>query len=202
MIYNYAKIAKALSPSGKIQKSMWPIRNIEKPLKLWKPYCRTVRYYSSQIIRNNSFWLQKLRTLRSGPSHPKILTVKTYRFPTPTEPLANMKKISLEKELLAIVWACKHFRPYLYGSKFLIKTDHKPLQWLQNLKEPNSKLLRWKCLLSGFKFEVKFVQGKTNQVADSLSRIHLVSRWSRPTGMFKWIYKRVLPERRHGCCRP
>jgi len=32
-----------------------------------------------------------------------------------------------EKELLAIVLAVKHFRPYVYGTKFLIITDHKPL---------------------------------------------------------------------------
>jgi len=34
---------------------------------------------------------------------------------------------TIEKELLAIVWAVKHFRPYVYGTKFLIITDHKPL---------------------------------------------------------------------------
>jgi hypothetical protein len=47
-----------------------------------------------------------------------------------------------EKELLAIVWGIKHFRPYLYGRKFKIVSDHKPLLWIMNIKDPGSRLLR------------------------------------------------------------
>jgi hypothetical protein len=47
-----------------------------------------------------------------------------------------------EKELLAIVWAIKHFRPYLYGRKFKIASNHKPLTWIMNVKDPGSRLLR------------------------------------------------------------
>ena len=54
---------------------------------------------------------------------------------------------AIEKELLAIIWAVKHFRPYLYGKKFHIYTDHRPLAWLYSLKEPNSKLTRWRLRL-------------------------------------------------------
>ncbi len=47
-----------------------------------------------------------------------------------------------EKELLAIVWAVQHYRPYLYGRKFEFFSDHRPLTWLFKVKDPNSRLMR------------------------------------------------------------
>src|SRR5436190_21330777 len=64
-----------------------------------------------------------------------------------------------EKELLAIVWTTKYFKPYLLGVKFKIVTDHKPLTWLFNLKEPNSKLLRWKLKLQEIDYEIEYKKG-------------------------------------------
>lgn len=81
------------------------------------------------------------------------------------------KYSTIEKELLAIVWATKYFRPYLYGTKFTIKTDHRPLVWLSSLKEPNAKLQRWRIRLNEYDFSIEYVKGKENVVADFLSRI-------------------------------
>jgi len=41
--------------------------------------------------------------------------------------------------MLAIIWGIKYFRPYLFGNKFKIVTDPRPLTWLMGFKEPNSK---------------------------------------------------------------
>ena len=49
---------------------------------------------------------------------------------------------TVEKELLAVVWRFKHFRPYLYGRKFTVVTDHRPLVWIFNVKDTSSRLLR------------------------------------------------------------
>lgn len=76
-----------------------------------------------------------------------------------------------EKELLAIVWAVKRLRQYLLGKKFTIQTDHKALIWLHNVKDPSSRLLRWRLRLEQYKYEVQYVKGKENKAADCLSRL-------------------------------
>ncbi|KRY05139.1 Retrovirus-related Pol polyprotein from transposon, partial [Trichinella patagoniensis] len=47
------------------------------------------------------------------------------------------------KEMLALVWAVKQFRPYLYGQKFTARTDHHSLRWLRNFREPEGQVARW-----------------------------------------------------------
>ena len=64
-----------------------------------------------------------------------------------------------EKELLAIVWSCKHFRQYLLGKRFTVVTDHKPLQWICNIKDPGSRLTRWRLLLAEYEFEIVYKSG-------------------------------------------
>jgi hypothetical protein len=73
---------------------------------------------------------------------------------------AELNYSTVEKECLAIVWACKHFRPYLLGNPFQIWTDHKGLSWIFNVKDPSSRLLRWRLLLEEYEFEIKYKPGK------------------------------------------
>ncbi|KAL5471615.1 hypothetical protein EMCRGX_G029750 [Ephydatia muelleri] len=47
------------------------------------------------------------------------------------------------RELLVVVWATQHFRPYLYGCGFLLRSDHSALQWLHSFKEPEGQVARW-----------------------------------------------------------
>lgn len=79
---------------------------------------------------------------------------------------------TIEKELLAINWAIKHYRAYLWGRKFKLYTDHKPLTYIFNLKTPNSKLIRWKLDLEEYDYEIIHKPGKQNVVADALSRVN------------------------------
>lgn len=86
---------------------------------------------------------------------------------------------TIEKELLAIVWATKYFRPYLFGRKFQIVTDHRPLTWLMSLKEPNSKLIRWRLKLEEYDYTIIYKKGKRNTNADALSRIRITNPESK-----------------------
>lgn len=98
---------------------------------------------------------------------------KPVAFASRTLNEAETRYSTIEKEMLAIIWAVKHFRPYLYGKKFTIYTDHRPLAWLKTMDEPNSKITRWKLRLSEFDYDVVYKNGKQNSNADALSRIRI-----------------------------
>ena len=75
-----------------------------------------------------------------------------------------------ERELAAIRWAVKHFKPLLYGRSYVIRTDHKPLIYLSNMKDIDSKLMRTLGDLNIGQYKIEYLPGKTNTVADALSR--------------------------------
>lgn len=78
-----------------------------------------------------------------------------------------------DKELLAIVWAVKKLENYLTGQKFVIETDHKALQYLFKQSSPSSRWTRFRLKLEEFDFTIKYITGKSNVVADGLSRLEL-----------------------------
>ena len=71
------------------------------------------------------------------------------------------------RELLAVVRAVKHFRPYLYGQRFKVQTDHASLIWLCR----RSQVARWLELLSEFNYTIEYRPGKRHGNADGMSRL-------------------------------
>ena len=55
----------------------------------------------------------------------------------------------------------------LYGRKFTLVTDHKPLVWFHNSKDPCSRVTRWKLKLTEYDFDVAYKAGITNVNADN-----------------------------------
>ncbi|GFU81992.1 retrovirus-related Pol polyprotein from transposon 17.6 [Trichonephila clavipes] len=73
-------------------------------------------------------------------------------------------------EFFAIYTALNFFRPFLLGRKFKVFTDHKPLAGFFSNKNPSSKILRWKLPLEEFNYDIHYIRGSLNSVADHLSR--------------------------------
>ena len=74
------------------------------------------------------------------------------------------------KELLAVVWFMRYFRPYLYGQEFLVRTDHSSLQWICSFWEPEGQIARWLQIIGEYRFKVQHREGKKHANADGLSR--------------------------------
>lgn len=81
---------------------------------------------------------------------------------------------TVEKELLAIVWGVKYFRPYIYGREFDLESDHQPLKWLMSKysgRDISPRLQRYLIDLGEYQFKIEYIKGKCNYIADFLSRI-------------------------------
>ena len=76
-----------------------------------------------------------------------------------------------ERELSAIRWGVKVFKPFIFGISFVIFTDHKPLIHMFNMAANNARIHRTLEELSQYDFEIKYLPGAKNQAADFLSRI-------------------------------
>ena len=84
---------------------------------------------------------------------------------------AEKRYSTFDRELLAIYLAVKKFRHYLEGSSFKILTDHKPLLYIQSMKDPSNRQWRHIEFLNQFTFQIQFIKGTENIVADFLSRM-------------------------------
>ena len=66
---------------------------------------------------------------------------------------------TIERECLAIVWAAHKFVRFLWGVRFVLQTDHRPLTYLRTSNFKNSRIMRWALSLQEFSFEVLPVSG-------------------------------------------
>lgn len=72
---------------------------------------------------------------------------------------------------MAIYHSITGFRPYVFGTHFTVRSDHKPLVYLYNMKNPASKLVRIRFELEEYAFDIEYIPGKQNVAADALSRL-------------------------------
>ncbi|UYV72834.1 K02A2.6-like [Cordylochernes scorpioides] len=91
---------------------------------------------------------------------------------------AEKKYSQIDKECLSIIWALKKFNNYLFGRKFELITDNKPLHHILNPKREissnmSARLQRWTLILSSYNFTIECRKTGDHGNADGLSRLPL-----------------------------
>ena len=80
----------------------------------------------------------------------------------------------IEREALAVYWAIKKLKRFLWGGKFIVRTDHKPLCDIfktKGLDNISSRITKWVIALQEYDFETEYLPGVRNRIADTLSRM-------------------------------
>lgn len=83
---------------------------------------------------------------------------------------AQRQYCTTKRELLAaIIFLCQ-FRHYLYGQRFILRTDHASLIWLKNFKNPEGIIARWISIIDTYDIDIQHRRGAQHTNADGLSR--------------------------------
>ena len=99
-------------------------------------------------------------------------------FASRTLAKAEKKYSQLDKEALGIVFGVKRFHQYLWGRKWQLLTDHKPLTSILHPRKgvspmTDAKLQRWAVLLAGYDYSISYRRSEDNSNADCMSRLPL-----------------------------
>ena len=106
-------------------------------------------------------------------------TERPVAFASRTLSKAETNYAHLEKEALSIIFGIHKFHNYLYGRKFIIHSDHKPLMYIFNASKAipvmaSPRVIRWSLTLSTYSYEIRYRPGKQQANADALSRLPLL----------------------------
>ena len=105
-------------------------------------------------------------------------TEQPISFASRTLSPAEKNYAQLDKEALAIIFGVKKFHQYLYGRKFSIQSDHKPLQYLLGETRgvpamASARIQQWALTLSAYDYTIIYKPGAKMANADALSRLPL-----------------------------
>ncbi len=83
---------------------------------------------------------------------------------------AHKKFHPMEGECYALIWGVMHFKQYLHRNHFLMRTDHKPLEWLATVSDAHGRRGCWINMLQDYIFKIMHRPGMKHTNVDALSR--------------------------------
>lgn len=175
-----------------LQSKCAPLHQLTKKGEKWnwtKSHEELIQQLKSKLTTNDTlvhYDMDKPIVLYTDACDQGLGAVLKHRYPDDTErPIAYASRSlttaeknysTIDKEGLAIMFGVTKFHQYLYGCKFKLKTDHKPLERIFGAKRQipkilNNRLTRWALTLSTYDYDIEYIDGSKNQPADMLSRL-------------------------------
>ena len=101
-------------------------------------------------------------------------TERPIAYASRTLSAAEKNYAQIEKEALAVIFGVKKFHKYVYGRRFTLVTDHKPLMAILGSKKTlptlaAARLQRWAILLLGYQYDLEFRTSAQHSNADCFS---------------------------------
>ncbi|GBN81723.1 Retrovirus-related Pol polyprotein from transposon 17.6 [Araneus ventricosus] len=173
LISNFSEIARPLSNLTK-KNTVWTWTESEqnafttlKNCFLSPPILSQADFTKPFVLRIDASNYALGAVLLQGPDMEELPTEYARRLLNSAERSYS----TTEREALAVVWALNKFRGYIEGYKITVASDHQPLKWLMKLKSPSGRVARWSLQLQSFNLNLEYIPGKSNVVADMLSRL-------------------------------
>ena len=94
---------------------------------------------------------------------------------------AQENYLTIEKEMLKMLFVYEKFRPYILGSRVIIHIDHGAIKYLMTKKDAKPRLIMWVLLLHEFDLDIKDKKGSDNVIVNHLSRMEIPTEEERKT---------------------
>ena len=109
--------------------------------------------------------------------------------------LSQRRYCTTRREMFAAVTMCTHFRSYLRGAQFTLRTDHRLLRWLQKFRNSDGKLAQWYMLLGQFSvtFEYRMQIASLSTRMQIASLVDVVNLYDRTVRCRRWMSMLMRP---------